>query len=62
LAKPPLKKTIKRPEMRRDGTTFVPRVRGFSESISPTTAGKLEQAERRDKSGKAKNNERKIKL
>jgi len=25
---------IKRPEMRRDGTTFVPRVRGSSESIS----------------------------
>ena len=55
-----LKKMSKRPEMRRDGTTFVPRVRGSSESISPTTAGKLEQAARRDKSGKAKNNERKL--
>jgi len=32
--------------MRRDGTTFVPRVRGSSESISPTTVGKLEQAAR----------------
>jgi hypothetical protein len=29
-----LKKMIKRPEMRRDGTTFLPRVRGSSESIS----------------------------
>jgi hypothetical protein len=29
-----LKKMSKRPEMRRDGTTFVPRVRGSSESIS----------------------------
>jgi len=41
-----LKEMIKRPEMRRDGTTFVPRVRGSSESISPATAGKLEQAAR----------------
>jgi hypothetical protein len=29
-----LKKISKRPEMRRDGTLFVPRVRGSSESIS----------------------------
>jgi hypothetical protein len=34
LAKTPVKEMIKRPEMRRDGTSFVPRVRGSSESIS----------------------------
>jgi hypothetical protein len=29
-----LKEMSKRPEMRRDGTTFLPRVRGSSENIS----------------------------
>jgi len=36
----------KRPEMRRNGVAIAPRVRGYSERISPATAGKLEQAAR----------------
>ena len=31
----------KRPEMKRSGVAFAPRVRGNSENISPATAGKL---------------------
>jgi hypothetical protein len=34
LAKHVTKEMNKRPEMRRDGTSFLPRVRGSSESIS----------------------------
>ena len=32
--------------MKRSGVAFAPLVRGHSESISPATAGKLEQAAR----------------
>jgi hypothetical protein len=32
--------------MKRDGVAFTPRVRGYSENISPATAGKLERAAR----------------
>jgi len=49
----PTKKMSKRPEMRRDGTTFVPRVR-----VPPIFF--REQAARQGYFRKAKNNERKL--
>jgi hypothetical protein len=61
LAKRIRKEMIKRPGMRRDGATFLPRVRGSSESISPATAGKLEQAARQGQIGeRPKTIERKL--
>jgi len=54
LTKRFVKEMSKRPEMRRYGAALAPRVRGYCESISPATAGKLEQARGRDTSGKAK--------
>ena len=49
-----------RPEMKRYGVAFTPRVRGYSEYISPATAGKPERRRGRDTSGKAKDNESKL--
>jgi hypothetical protein len=46
LAKCFAKEMSKRPEMKRYGVVFAPRVRGDSESISPALAGKLEWAAR----------------
>jgi len=43
--------------MKRSGVAFAPPVRSHSETISPATAGKLEQRRDRDESRKAKNNE-----